>query len=104
MKDRLYQLAQNVGTELKSRALMLDSAESCTGGWVGAGITAAPGRSDWYERGFITYSYVAKREMLGVKAKTLQKFGAVSEQTVTEMAGGGLAPSYAHRAGAGNGT
>src|SRR3972149_11633824 len=104
MDKRLYQLAEQVGAALKARTLMLATAESCTGGWIGAAITAVPGSSDWYELVFITYSYVSKREMLGVKAKTLQKFGAVSEQTVTEMAGGGLAPSYAHRAGAGNGT
>jgi len=83
---------------------MLATAESCTGGWIGAAITAVPGSSDWYERGFITYSYVSKREMLGVKAKTLQKFGAVSEQTVTEMAAGALAASYAHVAVAISGT
>ena len=104
MDKRLYQLAQEVGAALKSRALMLATAESCTGGWIGAAITAVPGSSDWYERGFITYSYVSKREMLGVKAKTLQKFGAVSEQTVTEMAGGALAASYAHVAVAISGT
>lgn len=104
MDKRLYQLAQQVGAALKSRALMLATAESCTGGWIGAAITAVPGSSDWYERGFITYSYAAKREMLGVKTKTLQKFGAVSEQTVTEMAAGALAASYAHVAVAVSGT
>ena len=104
MDKRLHQLAQEVGAALKSRALMLATAESCTGGWIGAAITAVPGSSDWYERGFITYSYVSKREMLGVKAKTLQKFGAVSEQTVTEMAAGALAASYAHVAVAISGT
>jgi len=104
MDKRLHQLAQQVGAALKQRALMLATAESCTGGWIGAAITAVPGSSDWYERGFITYSYVSKREMLGVKAKTLQKFGAVSEQTVTEMAAGALAASYAHVAVAISGT
>jgi len=104
MKDRLYQLAQQVGAALKSRVLMLATAESCTGGWIGAALTAVPGSSDWYERGFITYSYVAKREMLGVKMKTLQKFGAVSEQTVTEMVAGALAASHAHVAVAVSGT
>jgi nicotinamide-nucleotide amidase len=92
---RLYQLAQQVGEALKSRALMLVSAESCTGGWVGAAITAVPGSSDWYERGFITYTYISKREMLGVTAKTLEQHGAVSEQTVKEMVAGALAASHA---------
>ena len=104
MEERLYQLAADVGAALKSRALMLATAESCTGGWIGAAITAVPGSSDWYERGFITYAYVAKREMLGVKSKTLQKFGAVSEQTVREMATGALAASYAQVAVAVSGT
>ncbi len=104
MDKRMYQLAQQVGVALKTRALMLATAESCTGGWIGAAITAVPGSSDWYERGFITYAYVAKREMLGVKANTLEKFGAVSEQTVREMAAGALAASYAQVAVAVSGT
>jgi nicotinamide-nucleotide amidase len=92
---RLYQLAQQMGEALKSRALMLVSAESCTGGWVGAAITAVPGSSDWYERGFITYTYISKREMLGVTARTLEQHGAVSEQTVKEMVAGALTASHA---------
>ena len=83
---------------------MLATAESCTGGWIGAAITAVPGSSDWYERGFITYAYVAKREMLGVQVKTLEKFGAVSEQTVKEMVAGALAASHAQVAVAVSGT
>ena len=104
MDKRLYQLAQQVGAALKARALMLATAESCTGGWIGAAITAVPGSSDWYERGFITYTYVSKREMLGVTAKTLEEFGAVSEQTVREMVAGALAASDAQVAVAVSGT
>ncbi len=104
MDKRLYQLAQQVGVALKTRALMLATAESCTGGWIGAAITAVPGSSDWYERGFITYTYVSKREMLGVTAQTLEKFGAVSEQTVREMVMGALAASDAQVAVAVSGT
>lgn len=100
----MYQLAEQVGAALKARAVMLATAESCTGGWIGAAITAVPGSSDWYERGFITYSYIAKREMLGVKTKTLAKFGAVSEQTVREMVAGALAASHAQVAVAVSGT
>ena len=92
---RLYQLAEQVGEALKSRALMLVTAESCTGGWVGEAVTMVPGSSDWYERGFITYTYISKREMLGVKTETLDKHGAVSEQTVKEMVAGALANSHA---------
>jgi nicotinamide-nucleotide amidase len=104
MDKRLYRLAQQVGAALKSRALTLATAESCTGGWIGEAITAVPGSSDWYERGFITYTYVSKREMLGVQAKTLEKFGAVSEQTVKEMVAGALAASDAQVAVAVSGT
>ena len=104
MDKRLYQLAEQVGAALKARTLMLATAESCTGGWIGAAITAVPGSSDWYERGFITYTYVSKREMLGVEAKTLEEFGAVSEQTVREMVAGALAASHAQVAVAVSGT
>jgi len=96
LKDSgLYALAEQVGAGLKSRALTLATAESCTGGWLGAAITAVPGSSDWYERGFITYTYISKREMLGVKTQTLEQHGAVSEQTVKEMVAGALAASHA---------
>jgi nicotinamide-nucleotide amidase len=74
---------------------MLATAESCTGGWIGEAVTAVPGSSDWFERGFITYSNAAKQEMLGVRSATLETHGAVSEQTVLEMAAGALAHSRA---------
>jgi nicotinamide-nucleotide amidase len=93
--QRLYELAEQVGIALKARALTLATAESCTGGWIGVAVTAVPGSSEWYERGFITYTNVAKREMLGVSAETLEKFGAVSEQTVIAMVAGALANSHA---------
>src|SRR3954463_13321631 len=92
---RLYELAQQVGAALKARKLALATAESCTGGWVGEAVTAVPGSSEWYERGFITYTNDAKREMLGVSQQTLDDYGAVSEQTVAEMAAGALAASRA---------
>ncbi len=96
MSDKkLYQLAQQVGVALKARALTLATAESCTGGWIGEAVTMVPGSSAWYERGFITYTNVAKHEMLGVVLATLDEFGAVSEQTVRAMAAGALANSRA---------
>ena len=101
---RLYRLAEQVGEALKARALMLVTAESCTGGWVGEAVTMVPGSSDWYERGFIAYTYVSKREMLGVKMETLDKHGAVSEQAVKEMVAGALAASHAQVAVAVSGT
>lgn len=100
----LYKLAERVGAELRRRKLMLATAESCTGGWVSEAITMVPGSSDWFERGFVTYTYISKREMLGVSAATLDKHGAVSESTVREMVTGALARSHAQVAVAVSGT
>jgi nicotinamide-nucleotide amidase len=91
----LYRLAEEVGVALKSRGLMLAAAESCTGGWISEAATMVSGSSDWFERGFVTYTYISKREMLGVKEATLEKHGAVSEEVVGEMAEGALARSHA---------
>jgi nicotinamide-nucleotide amidase len=91
----LYSLAERVGHALKQKGVMLASAESCTGGWVGEAVTAVPGSSEWFERGFITYTNAAKQEMLGVRESTLAAHGAVSEATVLEMAAGALANSRA---------
>ena len=93
--DDLETLAEQVGAALKSRGLMLASAESCTGGWVGAAVTAVAGSSHWFDRGFITYTNESKQEMLGVSAKTLAEYGAVSEPTVREMVAGALKYSHA---------
>src|SRR5882672_6169978 len=80
----LYPLAEEVGAALKSRGLMLVTAESCTGGWVAEAITMVPGSSEWFERGYVTYTHISKREMLGVSENTLDQHGAVSEETVLE--------------------
>lgn len=68
----------------------LVTAESCTGGWVAQAVTSIAGSSDWFERGYVTYSNAAKREALGVSGKTLLRHGAVSEATAREMARGAL--------------
>ena len=88
-------LAKRLGRRLKAARAMLVTAESCTGGWVSQAVTAISGSSDWFERGFVTYSNAAKREMLGVRKKTLQNRGAVSEETAREMARGALKNSRA---------
>ena len=80
------------------RGLMLATAESCTGGWIAEAVTMVPGSSGWFERGFVSYTYISKREMLGVKEKTLERHGAVSEETVREMVSGALAHSHAQAA------
>lgn len=93
--DPLARLAKRVGAKLKARGMLLATAESCTGGWVAQAVTAIAGSSEWFERGFVTYSDAAKQEMLGVSAGTLARHGAVSERTAREMAAGALAHSRA---------
>ncbi|XDA96708.1 CinA family protein [Sulfitobacter sp. LCG007] len=78
--------------------LLIATAESCTGGMVAAAITDVPGSSNALERGFVTYSNAAKTEMLGVKPRTLEAHGAVSEEVAAEMAEGALARSHARLA------
>ncbi|MEM9854221.1 MAG: CinA family protein [Pseudomonadota bacterium] len=75
---------------LRARRMKITAAESCTGGLVAAAITDIPGSSEVFERGFVTYSNAAKREMLGVSQESLATFGAVSEEVVREMALGAL--------------
>ena len=100
----LFELAARVGEALQAQGLMLAAAESCTGGWIAQALTAVPGSSNWFERGFVTYTYISKREMLGVSQETLGAYGAVSEQTVREMVAGALAHSHAQVAVAVSGT
>jgi nicotinamide-nucleotide amidase len=88
--NELHPLAEKVGKELRSRSHVLVAAESCTGGWASQAVTAIAGSSEWFERGFVTYSNAAKQELLGVKEQTLQTHGAVSEETAREMAEGAL--------------
>lgn len=95
MDAQLASLSQAVGAALKDRGLALATAESCTGGWIAEVVTATAGSSDWFERGFVTYSNAAKQEVLGVRAETLRTFGAVSEETASEMVRGAIAHSHA---------
>jgi nicotinamide-nucleotide amidase len=74
----------------RMRKLTIATAESCTGGLVAGALTDIPGSSDVIDRGFVTYSNDAKRAMLGVKASTLESFGAVSKETAIAMAVGAL--------------
>lgn len=96
--QELLQLASELGDALQARGWMLATAESCTGGWVGQLVTALPGSSAWYERGFITYADNAKVEMLGVPPGMLAMHGAVSEETASAMAVGALKNSHAQAA------
>ena len=98
MDQELEGLWVRVGAALLERKSMLACAESCTGGWVSEVVTATAGSSQWFERGFVTYSNAAKQELLGVKADTLRQDGAVSEAVVREMAAGALRRSHAQAA------
>jgi nicotinamide-nucleotide amidase len=93
--SELNQLARQLGDALLRRGWKVAVAESCTGGWVAKCLTDIAGSSAWFDRGFVTYSNAAKREMLGLSAKTLDTAGAVSEPTVLAMAAGALARSEA---------
>lgn len=79
-----------VGKLLTQRGEKLSVAESCSGGYLSSLITSIPGSSQYFERGFITYSPLSKIELLGVKEETLEKFGVVSFETALEMAEGAL--------------
>jgi len=84
------ELAQKLGAALEAQGKKIATAESCTGGWVAMALTAIPGSSGWFERGYVTYSNAAKREDLGVAEETLRRHGAVSEEVAREMAAGAL--------------
>ena len=75
---------------LRARGWRLATAESCTGGLIAAACTAVAGSSDWFERGFVTYSNAAKTQLLGVPAALIAAHGAVSEEVVRAMALGAL--------------
>jgi len=95
MAEALADLATGLAAALRRRGEWLVTAESCTGGWVAKICTDLAGSSAWFERGFVTYSNDSKQEMLGVSAETLDRYGAVSEQVVQEMAAGALQNSHA---------
>jgi nicotinamide-nucleotide amidase len=95
MDADLIALSQAVGSACSQRRLLLTTAESCTGGWAAQVITHTAGSSDWFERGFVTYSNEAKIELLGVAPETLEQFGAVSPETAARMAEGALKSSKA---------
>ena len=96
MDDSLYALAEQTGHLLRLHKILLATAESCTGGWIAETVTAVPGSSQWFERGFVTYSNDAKQDMLAVPAALLATEGAVSEAVVKAMARGAVERSNAH--------
>lgn len=91
----VQELAQVLGEKLSQADLIASCAESCTGGGVAYAITEISGSSQWFERGFVTYSNEAKIQMLGVEKSVLDKYGAVSEEVVLQMSQGAIKNSDA---------
>ena len=84
-----------ISAQLLARGWMLATAESCTGGMIAAACTDLAGSSQWFERGFVTYSNAAKTELLGVPAALIAQHGAVSEPVARAMAEGAVAHAHA---------
>lgn len=84
----LENLLKELSNLLIKKNLMLVTAESCTGGLIAASCTELPGSSQWFDRGFVTYTNKAKHDMLGVPVDLIEQHGAVSQQVVEAMAAG----------------
>ncbi|WP_411879639.1 CinA family protein [Polaromonas sp. YR568] len=89
------ELAAQLAALLQAQGRMLATAESCTGGMISAACTDLAGSSNWFERGFVTYSNEAKTELLGVDAALIARHGAVSEEVARAMASGAISRSHA---------
>jgi nicotinamide-nucleotide amidase len=94
-EQALVAIAAELGQEMRRLGAYVVTAESCTGGLIAQVLTETAGSSDWFERGFVTYSNESKVDVLGVRPATLQAHGAVSEAVAREMAGGALKHSPA---------
>lgn len=94
-EKQLETLSIQIGQKLQAQGKTVTTAESCTGGWVAKVLTDIAGSSDYFQRGFVTYSNEAKHQMIGVTEASLQQFGAVSQQVVEEMASGALKAAVA---------
>jgi nicotinamide-nucleotide amidase len=86
---------RSLAEALRARHAWLATAESCTGGLIAAACTTLPGSSEWFDRGFVTYSNAAKIEVLGVDAALIERHGAVSQAVARAMAHGALVRSHA---------
>jgi nicotinamide-nucleotide amidase len=93
--ERLERLSAQLGQALRAQHLTLATAESCTAGGIAYAVTMTAGSSQWFDRGFITYTNESKIQLLGVAAAYLRDFGAVSEPVARAMALGALAQSAA---------
>jgi len=88
-------LAEQAGALLLAGRRRLATAESCTGGWVAKCLTDIAGSSQWFERGYVTYSNAAKEQSIGVAPGVIEAFGAVSRPAAEQMAAGALHASGA---------
>ena len=95
-QEKLETISSELGELLKLKDYSFTCAESCTGGWVGHALTSIPGSSEWFGSSFVTYSYEAKTQILGVSSEDLDSFGAVSEEIVEQMVSGALLKSGAN--------
>ena len=95
MNAEIDALVAGLANALRRAGLKMATAESCTGGLIAAACTTISGSSDWFERGFVTYSNEAKTEMLGVTPALIVAHGAVSEPVARAMAEGAIARSHA---------
>ena len=93
--EALVRLAAALGRAMRAAGGLIATAESCTGGMIASALTETAGSSDWFDRGFVTYTNEAKVDLLGVRLATLQGQGAVSEAVAREMASGALKHSAA---------
>jgi nicotinamide-nucleotide amidase len=95
MNENPVQLVQHLAAQLSQNQQKICTAESCTGGLIAKTCTDLAGSSDWFERGFITYSNEAKHELLAVPMVIIDEYGAVSEPVAMAMAKGAVANSHA---------
>ena len=93
--NNLENLSAELGALLQKKNMFFTSAESCTGGLLSQSIVSVPGSSGWFSCSFVTYSNISKHKILGVSKDSLKRFGAVSEEVVTEMVDGAVAESRA---------
>ena len=95
MNSSITSLTQQLAQILLAKGFKIALAESCTGGLLAAQLTSLAGSSDWFERGFVTYSNQAKEESIGVSKELIERYGAVSEEVARAMAEGVLNHSLA---------
>jgi len=94
MSQTIQQLTESLAKKLIQNNYQICTAESCTGGLIAKTFTDLAGSSEWFDRGFVTYSNAAKMDMLGVNSSTLKNYGAVSEEVAKEMVTGALLHSH----------